>query len=92
MSRDGARARVNESATSYGGTKINGTVAAYRVGKGAAIGQGSGAGCLLDPVTWAGNFTRRLEAVGGYPTDDDSRIWDVGWEPTGYHPDIGYVP
>jgi hypothetical protein len=58
----------------------------YRVGKGAAIAGGVGAGAFREVAGRAGYFSRRLEfvALTTYPTDDDSAIWDRSWEPAGY--------
>lgn len=64
----------------------NGGGGLIRVGKGAAIGIGAGAGQWLEPAGYAGNFSRRLEPTANplCPADDDSAIIAASWMPTGY--------
>lgn len=59
-------------------TNVSGGV--LRVGKGIAISQAD----YINPAIWKGNFTRKLEATGGFPDDDNARIWDASWEPVDY--------
>lgn len=50
---------------------------ALKVGIGAAIALGDGAGAFREVGVWAGNFSRHLEVnAGGKPTGDSSRIAD----------------
>jgi hypothetical protein len=59
-----------------GGTlsTITGSVGDLKVGNGAAISYGTGAGEFEEVAGWNGNFTRMLEGTATAPTGDTSRI------------------
>ena len=74
--RDGGMALIDDASGLVEMTNVTGQL---KVGIGAAIALGTGAGAFREVGGWAGNFSRHLEVNGGgKPTGDFSRIADSG--------------
>lgn len=71
LARRGGRVTLQNTASK---TSITGTAGDLKVGNGAAVAYGTGAGQFRQVAGWNGNLTRVLEGTATAPTGDTSQI------------------